>query len=615
MFKTDADEIVIRKIKNICVPVKIALISSTFFCVIIHSYFFMNKFVNEDSAEMLYRSLKYGYSSGRWFLFVIQAFRTVYNAPHVVGILTILYLVIANALIVSLLEVKSAAFAVSISLLLSAFPALAYSFSYDFMADAYTSSFLLSIMAIFFTKKYKHGYIAGALCLMLSLALYQSYIGSSIGLCLILLVIQLLNNDVPIWRTFQNAIKYIICGTLGALLYICSVKLTVLIYGNPLLNYKGVSSMGVIPLFMIPKLIRRSFIGFFSFFIPGGRYFYVSRFLFFLYVSSALLAACLLISIIVKKKIYSDPLRIVSIVVLLTLIPIGLNAMDILAPEAFTSTINTHQFVYSFVFVIVICEYYLSCVSIIQVHKWIALILTLLIGYNYLLTSGIYYMKTNLYYERTFAFYNRVLSRIEELDSYQRNMPIFIIGKLPSNKFNQPVNEFPVIANDRGLWGQIVGLNSTSISNSYKMRNFIRSFLGVELGPVASQSQINEAILTDEFQLMPIWPAKGSIAVINDIIVFKLNYEYEARIEHIEGPRHQIKNIIPDIPKGYLYAWYILRNGERIDAIWYQPDFSSFEYDFTDGGEYQVIMFVRTERNIPEETFVVGYSNIISYVP
>ena len=53
---------------------------------------------------------------------------------------------------------------------------------------------------------------------------------------------------------------------------------------------------------------------------------------------------------------------------------------------------------------------------------------------------------------------------------------------------------------------------------------------------------------------------------------------------------------IQGAPKNTEFAWYIFKNGERIDIIWYN-DSSTLNYQFVESGEYEIHYFIRDKVN------------------
>ena len=158
---------------------------------------------------------------------------------------------------------------------------------------------MFAVAAVYFTKKYSKGFILGAVCIMFSLALYQSFLGFAIGLFVILSVRNV--SEAENKDLVKTTLKYMACGVLGIVLYRISFEVSLFLYGAGAIDYKGIDTMGQIPLNMIPWLYLISTVTFFRFFAPLERFIYVSNTLFVLYIIVFLSIAFLGIRTVVEK--------------------------------------------------------------------------------------------------------------------------------------------------------------------------------------------------------------------------------------------------------------------------------------------------------------------------
>ena len=370
----DPDVFVANKLKNMPENVKLAFFSSIFLALLTHGIMFINNFINEDGI-IHFRRVDFwrDVGSARWGSgFVDMLTRPVFvTVPWTIGIFAILSLALSVMLVVSILEIRKKLFVVIAAFLIVAFPSVAYQFSYSFYATGYTFSFLFSACAIYFTKKYRHGYALGAFLLMFSLSIYQSYVGFAIGLSMLLIVRLILEENNSVKDILNNAFKYLACGGLGMILYFISVRLSLIISGrDALAAYRGIDNMGQIPLELLPLLVRQSFFDFILFFVPSarvafGRFFYVSNWLFFLYLLVLLCIVYLLVRLVIIKRLISKTncMKFALLVVFIAAMPIGLNVIELVTPESHASAHTIHQFVLSLIFVFVLHEAYVSAIA------------------------------------------------------------------------------------------------------------------------------------------------------------------------------------------------------------------------------------------------------------
>lgn len=151
--------------------------------LLIHMPIMLRDIPNHDGLASMYFDQNM-ITSGRWFLTVACGISSYYTLPWLIGLLAMLYLGIAAVLLVEFLEVRQGWAAVLVGGLLAVFPSLASTFAYVFTMDGYMLAVLLAVLAVLLTKKYRLGFLPGALCLACSLGIYQSYLPFAVLLCL-----------------------------------------------------------------------------------------------------------------------------------------------------------------------------------------------------------------------------------------------------------------------------------------------------------------------------------------------------------------------------------------------------------------------------------------------
>lgn len=599
---------------NISPVVKRAFFSAIIIGICTHLYFFLRQTANEDSIGNYYELYNL-YSSGRWLLGYVTALTTNYNLPFVIGCISIFYLSITSAITVSILEIKNSISAICISGLLVTFPVLSHAFGYLFMAEGYMLALLLAALAVFLTKKYKFGVIWGSISLAICLGIYQGYIGYAVVLIMLLIIVKSIKQEYTGKQLIQYIMKFLSMGVVGVGLYLISLNTYLNIIGGQLSEYKGANEMGKISLQELPSLIVKAYSNFIGFFY--GEYFNVSNTMKNLYIITLILIVYFSGYIIMKQVKSITVINIVTVIGFILLLPLGVNIVDIIAPETSSGTLTIYQMVLVFVFLVVLSEIYYEQVTLIGRNKshilsngiqWLTLIILVLIGFNYFLLSNTYYLKIESYYERTLALTNRMLSRIEELPQYTNNCRVAIIGNLPNSNYSNSTYMFPEVKKDQGLWGQYIGLSSGSdLGNSRKFTQFVDARLGVPLKP-ATQGTIDEIKNSQEYMQMEPWPAANSIQYIHDTVVVNLDYSIGVEIEHIKENTYRFKaKGDMELLEGCQYAWYLYKDGERIATQWYSDD-DFVQYELESEGIYKVLMFINKEDNT---NLTTQYSNEI----
>jgi len=523
------ERFILDRIKAIPAELKITFFSVIVLAALVHGFGFFNKFVNEDSLFHIgHSSLAYLYQSGRWMLVTLQFIRGFYAIPWIIGVFAVLYMALAVMLLVSILEIKNKLHCIIIAALIVAFPAWANQFMYDFMADAYPASMFLAVLAIYLTKKYKFGFVAGAFCLMLSLALYQSFLAFAIGLALMAMIRFILETPGKPKAILLYGSKFLLCGVLGLVLYFVSVSVSLLITGGALWDYQGLDTLGILSIGDLPRLLIDAY----DIFLQGFRStggdvvsrLYVSSGLAVLYGIVFLLMAYLFIRLVIAHRVHRHIPAVLILLACLFLLPLGLNITAVTAPTAEFHTLMTNPFVLAVVLLFVFLDIDRKRKQAEEKKPGFSLALiglcvTILISGNYMRQTSAFYFVQHMQYESTSAFYNRLLMRIESTEGYEPGMPVAIIGEAP----------FPYIGDAETLaaerW-QIVGFSgmrpAVGLGEWNKSVSFIENFLGARI-VAASQEQVRQIIESEAFADMPLYPRYGSVAVVDGVLVVKLN--------------------------------------------------------------------------------------------
>lgn len=586
-----------EKLKNVKQSNVLAFNSALIVGMLTHIYFFITNSINEDNLGYITYEA-YHLRSGRWAPSIFT-----YMLPMVIGVFAILLLSFTAVAVIYILDINKPLYVILTSGLIVTFPTLAYSFGYLFMIDNYIIALFFATLSVLLTKKFKFGFIIGAVFLSISLGEYQSYIAFAMGLCVIDIILTILRGDAK--RLWLNKIKqYLYMGSLGSILYYIILKICLLVNKTELLSYKGINEIGKISITQIPELIIKTYSRFFGFF-SGDLFFYTSKFISLVYLCMIIMLFCLIILISVENKITKSYFNIVSITILLLMLPLCLNFVDFMAAKSESNNLNIYAFVLIFIFNLALLEMIDQDKIVINNFNnkikifinYTTIILCFIICVNYFVSSNIYYLKLSKYYQYTVAINNRILSRIEQLEGFTIDTPVAFIADNVINIYgNDEMMDFSkVIPSDQGLRDRFIGFSEAAgdyTIASWKITTLINNLLGVNLTR-ATSDQISNIEKGQEILDMGIWPSKDSVTIIDGIAV--VNFTYLANINYkiLDGGILFTTQIGENIPGDSKYAWYIYRDGTRCDVQWYSED-DTFYYKTSEPGEYYSLLFVQS---------------------
>lgn len=199
--------------------------------------------------------------------------------------------------------------------------------------------------------------------------------------------------------------------------------------------------------------------------------------------------------------------------------------------------------------------------------------------------------------ERSIMYYNRLYSRLEETEGFTSDLPILVLGDVISQKaaLGTYVNEYSeVILNDQGYQDKIVGTSATSYyDTSVKYKVLLNNLMGCNL-TFKYEDFITDFVKNEQIEQMPVYPAEGSIQVIDGILVVNfIETHINASIEQV-GDNLELEVSINNVsePGDYTVAWYVYKDGEILDKIMYESSYT-LSYPISGNGQYYVIYFVK----------------------
>ena len=496
-----------------------------------HFYLFVNKFPNADAMTSFYFDQNM-VTSGRWFLTVVCGISSYYDLNWIIGVLSVLYLAVAAVVLCEFLEVKSMTGRVCIAALLVTFPAVTATFAYLYTADGYMLAFLLAVLAAYLTKKYKFGFVAGALCLALSIGSYQAYLAVTVLLCLYSVIVICLQNK-PFKELWAKAWRYLVMGILGGSLYYIVLKICLAVQGKELDTYQGISEMGKLSLGTLPGMIVDAYYDFAAFALKGN-----------IFISNGFSVACVLLLTVVvsatalfcylKNKTYQKWYQTLLLLVFVVMIPLGTNIIYFMSPGVTFHLLMRMQWIlFPICGVALLDELMLHKtvsaaksqaetdkkkksigISYTVILSCIGYLATAGLSYQFILMDNIAYFNMNERYEKTYAYCLRLIDRMEQTPGYEPGMPVAMIGVLDEEKY--PVTDITaeVTAGISGSTGDML------IYKGEQYAAFMKHYMNVTINPIVGE-QIIEIYNSPEYREMDSFPAENSIRIVDGIMYIK----------------------------------------------------------------------------------------------
>ena len=502
---------------------KAAFVACFFAGLLTHMPILLSDIPNHDGLALMYSDQNI-VVSGRWFLTVACGISSYYTLPWVIGLLGLLYLGFAAAALCELLEVRKTWAAALCGALLSVFPAIASTFAYVYALDGYMMALLFAVLAVLLVKKYRFGFLPGAICLALSMGIYQAYLPFAMLLSVFsiwMILLKRTSKTVSLKDQILSALRYLYMGVLGALFYYVTTQIMLKLRGEQLADYQGIQGMasGTEVKGGITSLLKGMYGDFFAFSLKGNVLFQniFSLTAILLLAALSLGIACFLL---IRRKDRKKPVIIVIIALSAAALPALTNIILLISPSLNYHLLMRYQWVLYIIGAVALvsgCDF--SGRTGVWL-EWAALAAAFVLVFCYSITDNIAYSNLQKKYEKTYAYCVRLLDRIEQTPGYYPGIPIAMIGVVGDEQF--PATELTA-----SVTAGMIGMSGDSLLYTGKnYKEFMRYYLGATLN-IQPPSAMADIYYSEEYIAMDSFPGADSIRIIDGVMYIKT--ENEAR--------------------------------------------------------------------------------------
>lgn len=482
------------------------------------------------SQDGLWNSMEYfrpgewEISIGRWGIAIVERLIQFIAIPTINTVLCILMVAITAVLIIDLLDFKSKVSSIFTALALVLTPTLVVTLLYIYTAFAYCFNLLISTCVIWLIYKCKHkklGPALAAICFMFSLSIYQGYVGVTVGLCMMISILDLLKNK-DIKEVFKNIGKTILVVVIGGILYLALTKIILMVSNIDASNYNNANSISISGIISgLGTSLLQTYKDFGTFFFGNNIVVNANYTRGLIYaVFFVMLAIGTVIAITsIKEKNKKMKIGKMSLTILfILLLPIGLNIIDIIASESTMYALTSVQMILIIPFAFAVFELLNKFVLV----KWIAVLSCFGVMWTYYLADNTSYAALKLTYNQAYSSTMRVMDRIETTPGYVKDMPILFGGIIGNNNYPRTSS----------LYAYTVGsiVNNTAFHGPYgsamgTWTKFLKIFYGLDVRMCTAEEYYN--IVTGEVYKneMECFPAESSVKIMNGIVVVKLDEE------------------------------------------------------------------------------------------
>ena len=489
--------------------------AATALCMLLaHGFAWFNLFPSHDGTILVFDADVVMLQLGRWVeLLYFRFVRGRINAPWLNGAFTIVWTSLAVYLVGKLLQLgKKATIALCAVFSTAISVTLLYATYYD-KTDLYACAMFLAVWGVYAVRRFRcrwWGVLFCSGCLCLAMGLYQGYIEFAIGLFLICLLRDCLTEDLAWAEYLRRGVTAVVSLLLGGVLYAVSLKVVLAYKHLELIDSdNGLQQMGRAGvadyLARLPGAYKQVFTTLLGYDVWNNRGMRLAT-----AVCLLLGLACLVLTL--RKK----PLRAaVQVVILLVLLPLGLNVVYLLSERHPTLLMLYPVYL---VYALVLLLTGLEPDTIPRSAAWLACLLCAFITVQNVIYANGAYTYRKLVYENTRAQVYTIMAKVEDLPGYvEGETPVVFSGDFTDSNFTYHNDLIRLYEEGE------TGLSGSAITYDGPSKWWFGNIMGSSAKVVNTQAELDAWAENPAVQAMPSYPASGCIAMVDGAAVIKLS--------------------------------------------------------------------------------------------
>ena len=493
---------------------KYAFLSAIAASFVAYGYRITHNFLTYDSMWNIYSDQNM-ITSGRQFLKYVCRISSDYNLPWLNGLLAFFYLAVTAVVLVRLFDVKGNLASALLGAVVATFPATSNVFAYSYTVDGYMLAVLIATVGVYLAYKYKYGFLAAAVLVCFTTGIYQAYFAYVMVLFIAVVFADILFKD-DFRRILISCVRYAVSVVGGYALYIVSLKLMMAGQGAELSGYQGSDKVLSFDGFNLVGGVKAAYKSFKEFAL-WANVLTTTTSMKVAFVGIVLIGTAAFVYLFVSAKRYKEWYRIVMCVLLVAITPICATIFVVLSPDTFAHLLTRFPWVVFFVLAVVLCEK-----AALGAKPWkyavnVAYCLFAVLVFEFAVVSNIAGFNMNERYEKSYALCVRIVDKLESEEGYRHGMKVAILGGLP-NEDSYPATD---ITKD-DLIGYFGVAGDLCLGSNAKYAEFMKHYLGVTINAV-SEAECIALTETEEYGEMDCFPYAGSIRLIGDVWVIKMN--------------------------------------------------------------------------------------------
>lgn len=511
--------------------------------MVCHAQMYLNGLSNPDAVVSLSNPNGYGsftphawdMSLGRWGLLFAAYAKFGLCSPILTSAITIALFALGIVVLIDRLGIKRACLRYASSILFIVSPFVSCSITYYYCSNSYALSFLCAVLATCLIGRVgavgKPVALVGAVVLLaFSLGCYQASLGVFCVAVLLVMVRSLMDSSADPFSAKQFAVFFgvavVVCAA-GAVLYYALTELSLFVLGIGLSSYGGASSVGAGSILgsltsSIPSAYVAFSDGLFSHGIFGNHFGWV-------YVAAVglIVAAVAFVCLVATngvKRLGASAAALLCVV----LIPFAANIILVIVPSyGYPTPLMLGGFMASFLLLPLLVQLLLDspeqrnvrprvpakamsigCCCLIAVGAW-----------SYALQSNADAEAMQACQNQTASLATRITGALDANPDVRAGAKVLIAGKPEAGNYPNTSDSY-AHASSYAKWGMVWDNHYQNNMRSWDV--IMKQFAGQSFN-YCSFDECAKVIRSSEFASMSLYPANGSVATIDGVVVVKIS--------------------------------------------------------------------------------------------
>lgn len=218
------------------------------------------------------------------------------------------------------------------------------------------------------------------------------------------------------------------------------------------------------------------------------------------------------ILLIYKNKLQNKIIRIIFGLILLILYPLFANIMDIIASGTTINLVTASGIL--IISTVIIFYDLLKDENINNIIKYIAYCIYTILIFTFFIQNTYTYISRAQTHKNAVIIASDIYTKVTSFNEYDSKYP-WMFSDIIKYRVDNPERGNGFNGNNFEMWADYNG-----ISNN--IPSFYQRYLGIKI-KLCSKQEYNKIKETKEFKNMAIYPEKGCIKLINNIIVIKMS--------------------------------------------------------------------------------------------